>query len=318
MGWMPFLCLFFGLFLGMRNLSLQILKRIDFVINIALIMLMVTIGANIGSNDSVMSNLPAIGFQCMVIAFSAILFSMVFTLITEKTVLPLEELQNQLQSENMDLNQEVDWRRESEKKTSPLIWVMPFSIIAGVLLGYFFLMEHGNAFLGDLLTFSLVVLYISVGISIGSNRTVFRYIKLLGFRIIYLSVAIFAGSMAGGYVSGLLFRIPLFLSVMSASGMSYYSITGAYMTQVYGIEAGTYGFLVNVMREFLTVLLLPLLVRVSKGSAIAGGAAGDMDTMLVPVTKFVGVELGLVALVTGTFLTFLVPFLLPILFRLFS
>ncbi len=86
------------------------------------------------------------------------------------------------------------------------------------------------------------------------------------------------------------------------------------MTQVYGIEAGTYGFMVNVMREFLTVLLLPFLVKISNGSPIAGGAAGNMDTMLVPVTKFVGVELGLVALITGVILTFTVPFILPVLY----
>mgnify|MGYP003752918953 CR=1 FL=1 len=42
-----------------------------------------------------------------------------------------------------------------------------------------------------------------------------------------------------------------------------------------------------------------------------------MDTMLVPVTKFVGIELGLVALITGTILTFLVPLALSLLCRLF-
>ncbi len=93
--------------------------------------------------------------------------------------------------------------------------------------------------------------------------------------------------------------------------MSYYSITGAFMTEAYGLEVGAYGFLVNVMREFLTVLM-PVLVKISKGSPIAGGAAGNMDTMLAPVTKFVGVRLGLVTLVTGTVLTFVVPFLLPL------
>lgn len=85
------------------------------------------------------------------------------------------------------------------------------------------------------------------------------------------------------------------------------------MTKMYGIETGTYGFVVNVMREFFTVLLLPLLIRISKGSPIAGGAAGNMDTMLMPITKFVGPELGLLTLVTGTILTFTVPFILPLL-----
>ncbi|WP_177199339.1 hypothetical protein [Clostridium frigidicarnis] len=38
-----------------------------------------------------------------------------------------------------------------------------------------------------------------------------------------------------------------------------------------------------------------------------------MDTMLVPVDIFVGVELCLVVLITGTILMFIVPFLLQIL-----
>lgn len=88
------------------------------------------------------------------------------------------------------------------------------------------------------------------------------------------------------------------------------------LTNYLGAEAGTYGFLINVFREVITVITLPLLVKISKGSAIAAGAAGTMDTMLAPVTRFVGVELGMVALVSGTILTLLVPFLLPILVSL--
>lgn len=318
MTWMPFVCLLIGLFFGMRDLSAKILKGIDTVINIALVVLMLTIGFHIGTDDSVMSNLPYIGFHCVVISLSAIAFSVGFTVLTEKTLLPLEALRERLFSENINLNQEVDLGEGEKKKTSSLIWIMPVSIVSGVLFGYFFLPDTFKSVLGYLLTGSLIVLYISVGISLGSNRKVFRYLKILGFKVVYLSIAIFAGSVAGGIFSGLILGVPFSITVISASGMSYYSITGAYMTQVYGIGAGTYGFIVNVMREFFTVLLLPFLIRISKGSPIASGAAGNMDTMLVPVTKFVGIELGLVTLITGTVLTFLVPFILPLFYRLFS
>lgn len=84
------------------------------------------------------------------------------------------------------------------------------------------------------------------------------------------------------------------------------------MTQTYGLAPGAYGFIVNLLREFITVLIMPLLIRISPGSPIAGGAAGDMDTMLAPVTKFVGINLSIVTLLTGTVLTFIVPILLPI------
>lgn len=193
---------------------------------------------------------------------------------------------------------------------------MPVSIVAGIIAGYFLLSETQTNILDYSLLFSLVFLYTGVGISLGTNRKVFEYIKILGFKVIFISIAIFMGSVAGGVLSGLILNIPLNISIVSASGMSYYSITGAYMTQVYGIETGTYGFVVNVMREFFTVLFLPLLIKISKGSAIAGGAAGNMDTMLVPVTKFVGAELGIVALITGAILTFEVPIILPILYGL--
>lgn len=318
MTWLPFLCLSFGLLIGLRALPENILKGIDAVINIALVVLMLTIGFHIGTNDNVMSNLPFIGFHCLVISLSAIAFSVLFTVLTERTLLPLEEMRERLFTEHVNLNQEVNIGEEENKKTSSLIWIMPVSIISGVLFGYFLLPETFQAFLGYLLTGSLIVLYISVGISLGSNRKVFCYLKVLGYKVVYLSIAIFTGSVIGGIVSGLVLGLPQHISVISAAGMSYYSITGAYMTQVYGIEAGTYGFIVNVMREFFTVLLLPLLIKISKGSPIAGGAAGNMDTMLVPVTRFVGIELGLVALITGTILTFLVPLILPLLCRIIS
>lgn len=318
MTWMPFVCLSVGLFFGMRDLSEKVLKGMDTIINVALIVLMLTIGLHIGINDSVMSNLYFIGFNCIVISLSAIAFSVAFTVMLEKTLLPLEALRELLFSEKINLNNEVNMGEKENKKTSPLIWIMPVSIAAGVLCGYFFLPDSLTSALNHLLTGALIVLYTSVGISLGSNRKVFRYIKILGIKVIYLSLAIFIGSVVGGFVSGLILGLPSHISVMAASGMSYYSLTGAYMTQVYGIEAGTYGFIVNVMREFFTVLLLPLLIKISKGSPIAGGAAGNMDTMLVPITKFVGIELGLVTLITGALLTFSVPFILPLFFRIFS
>jgi uncharacterized membrane protein YbjE (DUF340 family) len=315
---MPFLCIAIGLVIGMRNLKESTLKRIDGIINIALVALMLTIGMNIGINDSVMSNLDSIGLNCLVISLCAIIFSILFTVIAEKTVLPLEKLRQKLSLENININNEIDISKEEKSKNSLLIWIMPSSIVIGVILGYS-VMRYIQTFILDyLLVGSLVMLYVSVGISLGSNRKVFKYVRVLGFRVIYISIAIAVGSIVGGFLAGTLLGIPLHTSIMSASGMSYYSLTGAYMTQVYGIEAGTYGFVVNVMREFFTVLLLPLLKRISTGSPIAAGAAGNMDTMLVPVTKFVGVELGLITLITGVILTFAVPFMLPALYALFS
>lgn len=315
---LPFACLGIGFIVGLQKITDKILKGIDVIVNITLIILMLTIGMNIGVNNSVMLKLNRIGINCIVIALLTITFSVIFTWIVEKTILPLDKIKENLRDENMNLDKEVNISEEEKKELSPLVFIMPISIILGVILGYFVMPQNKAYLLGDILTITLVFLYIGVGVGLGNNRNVFRYIRVLGMKIIFISLAIFLGSIIGGFIAGSLLNLPLEISVMSSSGMSYYSLTGAYMTKVYGIETGTYGFVVNVMREFFTVLLLPLLIKISKGSPMAGGAAGNMDTMLMPITKFVGVELGLVTLITGTILTFAVPFILPILYGIFQ
>jgi len=311
MSWFPFICLGLGALIGVSSWVKHIVRLVDPLINLGLVVLMLTLGIKIGSNDSLVSSLGLFGFRCLFTSLSAIIFSIFFTVLLEKTILPLEEVQQKLICQNIGINQMTGI-------PSPLIWIMPSCIILGILSGYAIFPLQRSFILNYTLTGSLIILYTGVGISFGMNRTVFQYIRILSWKIVLIPVAIIAGSLAGGYISGIILGMPTYITVTAAGGMSYYSITGAYLTQMYGIEAGAYGFLVNVIREFLTVLCLPFLIRISPGSPIASGAAGDMDTMLVPITKFTGAELGIVTLITGTVLTFLVPFILPILVSLFG
>lgn len=316
---LPFICLGIGIGLGLWVQSGAFVKIADTVSTAALIFLMLSIGLGIGLDPKIMDNLVKIGFQCMGISLSAIAFSVLFTLICEKTVIPLQKVDEELRSKKLDLysaNIESDsgsqQQSTAEKKGSGLVWLMPMSLIAGLFLGVSTRQWISSVVVNKAFVFSLIILYIGVGISQGANREVFRYVRVLGFRILWLSAAIMAGSIVGGLVAGVALDIPRPVAIISASGMSFYSITGAFMTSAYGLEPGTYGFLVNVMREFFTILLMPFLVKISIGSPIAGGAAGNMDTMLAPVTKFVGVRLGLVTLITGIILTFVVPLWLPL------
>ena len=311
--YVPFICLAAGALINWRGLPQIGLKIFDILTNTALIILMLVIGLNIGTSHEVMDNLGKIGFNCIVISFSAILFSVILVVLAEHTVMPLKKIQLKLAAENHSNSPE-----NNESHFSPLIIIMPLCIVAGIILGYFVLSGISSQVIDTTLTVSLVFLYTGVGVSIGSNKEVFSYIRKLGFRIIFMPLAIFTGCVVGGAISGLLLGLPLQWSALSASGMGYYSLTGAFLTENFGIEAGTYGFIVNVSRDVFTVILLPILAKISKGSPIASGAAGCMDTMLVPVTKVVGAELGMVALISGTILTFVVPFWLPVGMHLFQ
>lgn len=324
----PFICLAFGAAINWRSLPATVLKAFDIATNAALILLMAVIGLNIGTSPQVMGNLGAIGLNCLIISLSAIIGSVILVRLAEATVMPLEKIRLQLAEKRAYAAKESahaadestahqdavaqDADAQSRTGFSPLIILMPACIVIGIIAGYFWLQDMNWSILDTALTVSLIFLYTGVGVSLGENKEVFQYIKRLGARVLFMPAAIFAGCIAGGFISGLLLGLPLSYSVISASGMGYYSLTGAFMTESLGIEAGTYGFIVNVSRDVFTVALLPILSKISKGSPIASGAAGCMDTMLVPITRAVGPELGMVALISGTILTFVVPVWLPV------
>lgn len=320
MSFLPFVCLGIGILIGIFEKDNRVAVYSGKVLTVALSLLMLAIGLGIGLDQSIVDNLAKIGLNCAVIALCAILCSVGFTVICEKTILPLKQIDQKLAQRKISLlseTGEADGLEQADANHKQggrgLVWVMPVCILTGLILGIVLRAYLSPDLIHNAFTVFLIVLYICVGISQGENKEVYRFIKLLGMKTIWLSVAVLVGSILGGALAGKLLGLPLSVSVISAGGMSYYSITGAFMTDTYGLAVGTYGFIVNVMREFFTVLLMPLLIRISLGSPIAAGAAGDMDTMLAPVTKFVGVRLGLVTLLTGTVLTFAVPFLLPIL-----
>ena len=311
--YVPFVCLALGAAINWRGLPAPLLRAFDILMNTALMVLMAVIGLNIGTSPQVMSNLGTIGAKCLAISLCAIACSVILVRICEATVMPLEKIRLQLAAEK-----NIPVQAEEVSGFSPLIIIMPSFIVLGILAGYFVLPDISHDLLNTILTISLIFLYTGVGVSLGSNKEVFQYIKRLGLRVMFMPLAIFSGCIISGFISGWALGVPVSWSVVSASGMGYYSLTGAFLTESFGIEAGTYGFIVNVSRDVFTVALMPLLRRISKGSPIASGAAGCMDTMLVPVTKAVGPELGMVALISGTILTFVVPVWLPVALSILS
>lgn len=116
---MPFICLTAGFLFGIRQLSENVLKLVDSIINVALIVLMITIGINIGRNDSVIFNLGTIGFNCAVISISAIIMSIIAVITVEKTILPLEDLKEKLYLKNIHSINDVNTEKKKKKKHRP-------------------------------------------------------------------------------------------------------------------------------------------------------------------------------------------------------
>lgn len=187
---LPFICLGIGIFLGISVKSKAFIQAADTISTVALALLMISIGLGIGLDREVVSQLMTIGFQCAVISLSAISFSVVCTLICEKTVLPLSKVERELQEKKLDLHvadatilPEQNVTAE-EKRDSGLVWIMPVSLLLGLVVGVLARAWLNSALVDQLFSLFLIVLYICVGISQGANRDVFKYVKALGLKIL--------------------------------------------------------------------------------------------------------------------------------------
>lgn len=306
--YIPFICIAIGAVINWKGLPEKVLKVINFIMNSALMLLMTVVGLNVGTSREVLDNIGKIGLNCIIMCLSSIAFAVLLMVIMEKTILPLEEIRLKLHEERgLDIKPV-----EEIKGVDPLLIAMPLAIILGLLIGIFVFPDIKESTLDLLLAISLIFLYTGAGVSLATNKIAFLYIRKLGLRILLIPLAIFVGGLISGFIMSKLLGVDLCWSVTASSTMGYYSLPGAFMTEAYGVEAGIYGFMVNIFRDICTVTFMPILKRISKGSPIASGAGGCMDSMFIPVTRAVGPELGIAGLITGTIITIFVPFWLPL------
>jgi len=189
--------------------------------------------------------------------------------------------------------------------------------IAGTVLGVSGLLpDFSNS--GDLSMYVLYFLMFLVGIGIGGDAQVWSVLKTINFRILLVPAAVIAGSLGGAALAvGLLDGMTLQDTLAVSSGFGYYSLSSLYITEVRGEFLGTIALLSNIMREILTLLMTPFLVRISGPLApIASGGATSMDTTLPIISLYSGKEFAVISLFSGIVLTVLVPFLVPFILSL--
>ena len=94
------------------------------------------------------------------------------------------------------------------------------------------------------------------------------------------------------------------------SGFGYYSLSSIMISQSLGAELGTIALLSNIVRELITLLGAPLLVKMfGKLAPISAGGATTMDSTLPVIMRTLGEDFVLVSMFHGFLVDFSVPFL---------
>lgn len=180
---------------------------------------------------------------------------------------------------------------------------------AGILCGRF----NINPFDVDIEQVSFIVLCVLmclIGFSIGNDTEIIRKFRTLNPKLSLLPIASVIGTFAGCllvYVCMKGHTLTEWLAI--SSGFGCYSLSGVLVSEYKGAELGTIALLSNIVREIITLLLAPLLIRFFGVLApIAAGGATSMDTTLPIITKTCGYKFVPISMFNGFVTDFSVPF----------
>ncbi|MBR5856470.1 MAG: lysine exporter LysO family protein [Bacteroidales bacterium] len=187
----------------------------------------------------------------------------------------------------------------------------------GVLLAIFNLIPYGEELVGYS-KYLLYLLMFMVGVSLGLDKTVVSTIKSQKKRYYLLPLFTMAGTFAGAVAAFLIIsaisgNLSLVDSLSVSAGFGYYSLSSIFLNEAKGAELGTIALAANILRELITILFAPYMVKLfGKLAPISSGGATTMDTTLPVIQKSCGNEYVPLSVFHGVVVDFSVPFFLTL------
>ena len=293
---------------------------------VAITCLVLLMGMRMGSNSEITENLSTIGVSAFVITLMTMIFSIVAIYITRKLMkIDRYGRLTSLDNEKIGIpdDEAADEAEPSQEKKGGINLMTVLIVIAvavGMLIGYFVIrsvfagnMESFENMAGLGIKIGLCLLLVFVGIDLGLDGTVVENFKRVGIRIIAFPAAVVVGTLMGAGLSGVLMGLSLKEALAVGAGFGWYTLAPGIIMEAGYITASAVAFLHNVMRELLSILLIPLVAQkigYIETTGMPGAAA--MDVCLPIVEKATRSDIAVYSFVSGVILSILVPVLVPV------
>ncbi len=183
------------------------------------------------------------------------------------------------------------------------------AVTLGILAGYFVLPEWFINISGTLLSVFLCMLLFFVGIDMGIDGTLVENFKSAGWRIICIPFVVMIGSVVGGAIGGLILPMSVQDGLCISGGFAWYSLAPV-MLMDYSVKVSAMSFMHNVMRELISILVIPLVARrigYIESISVAGSVA--MDVCLPIVERSTNPNVAVYSFITGATVSASVPIL---------
>lgn len=181
-----------------------------------------------------------------------------------------------------------------------LIVVVGGGLIAGLIL------PIGLEWVDTASEWILFLLLFFIGIQLRNSGLTLRQI-LLNKQGMAIAAIVIATCMLGGVIASVILDLPLYQALAMSSGFGWYSLAGILMGDAFGPVFGGASFLIELMRELIALVAIPLFIRSYPCTAIGYAGATAMDFTLPVIQTTGGVRCVPVAIVSGFILSLLVP-----------
>lgn len=293
----------------------------------AMIVLIFTMGMRMGANPQVIENLNSIGLYAFVITIFAIIFSVLFITLLRKligidrtgrlrqvtaTVTPPTELAE-------EDGAAAEQTEKGEKRFSDMTLIIVVCVAGGLAFGHFAAgnlfsdMAWFSALTGKLINVGLCVLLFFVGFDMGVDGTVVQHFRQVGFRVAAFPFAIMAGTLFGaGICSFLLPDFSMKEALAVGAGFGWYSLAPGIILEAGLVTAGAVSFMHNVLRELISVLIIPLIAeKAGYLEAVAVPACSSMDVCLPIIERSTGSDIAVYSFLCGVVESAAVPVVVP-------
>jgi uncharacterized membrane protein YbjE (DUF340 family) len=188
------------------------------------------------------------------------------------------------------------------------LWVI-MGIIAGVIISH---MQWGiGHYIEASITWLLYLLLYLVGCQLRQGEHRLRKLFLNTQGVIIAAVTLLS-TLFSGYVGSMLLGHEWYQGMAAVSGFGWYSLSGILISGLGDPALGTTAFLLDISREILALMLIPIFARYNHHLSVGFSGATAMDFTLPMLGKYHGIHIVPVAVASGFILSFLAPILIPI------
>lgn len=294
----PFLLVFLmGYWLQIKALSeSSINKSLTWLTSIILGM----IGFSIGTLDNLAEKLITAGSQALIFFISTSVLSITALWYTGKHLSIIENRSDT--SAKKKVSTQINFSIFTDAIKTLLFVAM------GILVGIF--VDHSPSYIDTAVSYLLYLLLFLVGNQLqrGNHRLRKLFLNPQGLIIAFATITT---TLAGGLIGAIFIGLPITDGLAVVSGFGWYSLSGIIITGLGNPILGTTAFLLDIGREILVLMLIPMLSRINNHISVGYSGVNAMDITLPILNKFHGINVVPTAITSGFIMTILVPILIP-------